>query len=140
MAGARWTWTAHGRCRRVAAGLLLLLLSARAAMAADDGRDELLRRIDLLWMQRDAQGAVPDMVTLGTLVLAIDPQSYDAQWRLARAYFWIAYTQPSRLQSKLLSSKAMEWADRARQNAPDRVEGHYFYTLAIANSPPRSAP
>src|SRR5512147_1441588 len=123
MAGARGTWTAHGRCRRAVAAVLLLLLSERVAAAEDDGRDELLRRIDVLWMQRDARGAVPDMVTLGMLVLAIDPQSYDAQWRLARAYFWIAYTQPSRLQSKSLSTKAMEWADRARQNAPDRVEG-----------------
>ena len=132
MVGARWTSTANGRCRVVVA-VLLLLLNMRAAVAEDDGRDELLRRIDVLWTRRDAHGAVPDMVTLGTLVLDIDPQSYDAQWRLARAYFWIAYTQPSRLQSKLLSTKAMEWGERARQNAPDRVEGHYFYTLAIAN-------
>src|SRR5262245_30598334 len=109
MTGARWTWTASGRCRHVVATVFLLLVNVRAAVAEepaavdDDGRAELLRRIDGIWTRRDEHGAVPDMVTLGTLVLDIDPQSYDAQWRIARAYFWIAYTQPNRLQSKVLS-------------------------------------
>ena len=116
------------RCR----GLLLLLLSAWAAMAADDGRDELLRRIDLLRRQRDAQGAVPDMVTLGTLVLAIDPQSYDAQWRLARAYFWIAYTNGAGCRANCC--RARRWSGRtAPARMPPTASRAYFDTLAIAN-------
>jgi hypothetical protein len=121
--------------RRVGALLVMLLVLAAAVAAAaetsDTGTDELLARIDKRWQRRNAHGAVPDMVALGTLVLAMDEQSYEAQWRIARAYFWIAYTHPNRLMKKALATKAVEWADRARQNQPNRVEGHYLYGIAV---------
>ena len=66
-----------------------------------------------------------------TLALAVDPHSYEVQWRMARAYFWVAYTQPSRVAKKALAAKALEWAERAVSEQPDRVEGHYFYAVAL---------
>jgi hypothetical protein len=111
--------------------IAVLLLGSAVHAASDTGAGELLARIDALWARRNARGAVPDMVTLATLVLDMDQESYDAEWRVARAYFWSAYTQPSRLLKKSLAAKAIEWAERARRRAADRVEGHYFYAVAV---------
>jgi tetratricopeptide (TPR) repeat protein len=102
-----------------------------ATRAADESVDALVKRVDALWERRDAHGACADMVSLGTLALAVDPHSYPVQWRMARAYFWVAYTQPSRVAKKALAAKAIEWAERARIEQPDRVEGHYFYAVAV---------
>jgi tetratricopeptide (TPR) repeat protein len=102
-----------------------------AAPAADENVDELVQRMDALWERRDAHGACPDIVALGTLALAVDPHSHAVQWRMARVYFWVAYTQPSRVAKKALAAKAIEWGERARGEQPDRVEGHYFYAVAV---------
>jgi len=64
------------------------------------------------------------------LALAIDPQNYEVEWRLARAYFWVAYTQKNRIVKKAMAGKAIESAERARSVRPDRVEGQYFYAVS----------
>ncbi len=104
--------------------------SARAA----DGQDStvaLVARIDSLWAKRDAQGAMPEIVSLAANAPASDRQSYEVEWRLARAYFWVAYRQSNRVAKKAVAGKAVEWAERARTQRPDRVEGHYFYAIAV---------
>jgi hypothetical protein len=108
-----------------------VVMGAGTARAAEGGVDALVARMDGLWMHRDAQGAMPDLVSLATNALALDPKSYEVQWRLARAYFWVAYAQSNRVTRKAVAVKAVEWADRARSQRPDRVEGHYFYAIAM---------
>ena len=120
--------------RATIAGLIVALAAVgpeRGAPAADESVDELVQRMDALWERRDAHGACADIVTLGTLALAVDSHSYAAQWRMARVYFWVAYGQPSRVAKKALAAKAIEWAERARTEQPDRVEGHYFYAVSL---------
>jgi tetratricopeptide (TPR) repeat protein len=114
--------------------VLLLLLQATpfAVRAADEESvDALIARMDAVWKERDRHGAVPDLVTLATLAKAIDAQNYDVEWRLARAYFWVAYTQSNRVVKKAMAGKAIETADHARQLRPNAVEGQYFYAVAL---------
>jgi tetratricopeptide (TPR) repeat protein len=122
--------------RRAAVTAFIVALAAvrlgpEAARAADESIDVLVNRMDALWARRDAHGTCANIVALGTLALAVDPHSYPVEWRMARAYFWVAYTQPSRVSKKALAAKAIEWAERARIEQPDRVEGHYFYAVAL---------
>jgi hypothetical protein len=119
---------------RLAIVALLVLLQAipLAVHAADEESvDALVARMDTVWKQRDQHGAMPDLVALAVLAKAIDPQSYDVEWRLARAYFWVAYTQSNRIVKKAMAGKAIETADHARQLRPTGVEGEYFYAVAL---------
>jgi tetratricopeptide (TPR) repeat protein len=112
--------------------LTLFAMTAPARGPADDvGMDVLLARMDRLWAQRDAPEAMHDMITLGVIALAIDSESYEAMWRVARAYAWVAHTQPNRLFKKAMAVKSMEWAEHAKTLQPARVEGHYFYALSV---------
>src|SRR5262249_47492183 len=116
----------------VALGLCgLVVLRAAPVQAADDDVPTVVKPMDSPWAQRDAADAMPDTVTLGTRALAIDPNSYDVQWRLARAYFWVAYTQSNRVVKKAMAAKAMEAAHQARKLQPNRVEAQYYYAIAV---------
>jgi hypothetical protein len=115
----------------VFAGCIVIGVGVAVGRAADSGANALVARMDQLWLHRDAQDAMPDSVSLATRVLDIDATNYEAQWRLARAYFWVADAQSSRVTKKAVAVKAVEWAERARNQRADRVEGHYFYAIAM---------
>jgi hypothetical protein len=119
--------------RRVATGLLVavLVLMAAAAAAEQDSVDALVAQMDTVWQRRNVHGAIPDLVALGQLAHSIEPDNYEVEWRLARAYFWVAYTQRNRVAKKAMAGRAIESADRARGMRPERVEGHYFYAIAV---------
>jgi len=112
----------------LAVGLGAGAAPARAgnAAAAPD-----LARMDAFWAQRDKSDRLQELVSLGTNAAASDPDNYEVQWRLARVYFWVAYTQSNRVVKKAMAGKAIEWADRARTQQPQRVEGHYLYAIAV---------
>jgi tetratricopeptide (TPR) repeat protein len=110
---------------------LVVLCGAPVRAADDDSVPALVARMDGVWAHRDADGAMPDTVSLGTQALAVDPNSYEVQWRMARAYFWVAYTQSNRVVKKALAAKAMEAAERARTLQPDRIEGEYYYAITV---------
>ena len=122
-----------GRVAAIALGACVAVAVAAGALRAGDhdGIDASLARMDGLWAHRDTNEAMQELVLVGTNALATDPQSYEAEWRLARAYFWVAYTQPNRIAKKAMAGKAVEWADRVRRDRPDRVEGHYLYAIAV---------
>ncbi len=59
---------------------------------------------------------------------------FEAAWRLARSYVWIAdespYYQGTRARFEL-GGKAMGVAKEAIRLQPNRVEGHYYYAWAV---------
>ena len=125
---------------RVASGIAVCLalgawmgLPATRALAGADGPSasaSSVTRMDELWAHRDRPFALQELVALGTAGLATDPGNYELQWRVGRAYFWVAYTQSNRVAKRALAEQAMAWAERARAAEPDRVEGHYVYAVA----------
>ncbi|OFV90194.1 MAG: hypothetical protein A3J75_00555 [Acidobacteria bacterium RBG_16_68_9] len=118
--------------RGVCLAAVLYAVVAPVRGAADDvGMDILIGRMDRLWAQRETAEALHDLVALGMIALAIDPQSYEATWRLAQAYFWVAHTQPDRLFKKAMAAKASERAQQAVEIQPERVEGRYLYAVAV---------
>lgn len=112
--------------------LALSLLVLCADLRADDtGIGEMIVRMDRLWVERERAGAIQDLVTLGMLAQSIDPQSYEAQWRTARAAFWVARTQTNRFVKKAWAVRAKDLADHAVSMNAQRVEGHYFSAVAL---------
>jgi len=115
----------------IAAAIGITLAIAARGAAADDAATALIAQMDALWEQRDTRDVMPELLALGAEAAARAPNAFEVEWRLARAYFWVAYGQGNRVTRKAIAGKAAEWADRARAHRPDRVEGHYFYALAI---------
>jgi hypothetical protein len=115
---------------RVGATCATLLLALAAAAPADDGVADLIARMDARYAQRQLGGALVDQVALGDLALAIAPDAAEVEWRLGRAFFAGAADQPNRILRRALAGQAMAWAGRAREHAPERVEGHYYYAVA----------
>jgi hypothetical protein len=111
----------------------LLVAACGMAPAAQDGDtiEALVEQMDAVYARRDEYGAMPNLVSLAMIARAIDPDGYEVEWRLARAYFWVAYTQPSRVAKKAMAVRAMEAADHARTRRPERVEAHYVYAIAL---------
>jgi hypothetical protein len=117
--------------KRVLAVLVGVMVSAAAWGKEQENVEALLAKMDAVWERRNADGAIPDLVALGQLAATVDPDSYEVEWRMARGYFWVAYTQGNRVAKKAMAGKAMEAADKARRMRPDRVEGHYFYAISV---------
>jgi hypothetical protein len=115
----------------LAACLVMAVGVAASPGRADEAAAPPLARMDALWAQRDKGDRLQELVSLGTTAAANDPDNYDVQWRLARAYFWVAFTQSNRVVKKAVAAQAMEWADRARTQQPQRVEGHYLYAISV---------
>jgi len=113
-------------------GIALVLSPAYRASAASgsDAAAPLLAKMDALWEQRDGHDVMRDLMALGAQAEAGEP-NYEVEWRLARAAFWVAYGQSNRVTKKALAGNAADWADKARRLRPARVEGHYFYAIAI---------
>lgn len=109
-------------------GALLLPIAVRA-----DGESvaELVARMDERWEARASGEAVRELVDIGQRALEIEPRSFEVTWRIARAHWWLANTQENRTLKKALAVKGIEWAERAIEIEPRRVEGHYVHGISI---------
>jgi hypothetical protein len=116
---------------RIVLVLAMALGLAGSAQGDDANIDELVARMDRLWVERHRPGAMHDMISLGMVALAIDPGSYAAQWRTSRAAFWVARTQSNRVVKGAMAVRAKDLAERAVTLAPQRAEGHYFSAVAL---------
>jgi tetratricopeptide (TPR) repeat protein len=110
----------------IGAGAALLATVARA----EQGHDA-IRRLDELWEQRATDPTVREAIEYGTALLTAEPANFDAAWRMARVMRWLALTHTGDEDKRRLSTKAMHWAQRAIDLRPERVEGHFYYMMAI---------
>lgn len=65
-------------------------------------------------------------------VLAIDPDNYEAHWKIARSMFFIGYISGDPEKQKKYGREGYKvYGARAVELRPDRVEGHLFYALSL---------
>ncbi|HYS10753.1 MAG TPA: tetratricopeptide repeat protein [Myxococcales bacterium] len=81
-------------------------------------------RFDELWKMRDQAGVEKELEQVVQQHLAAEPRSFDANWRLAALYNWIADSKEGD-EKAALGKKAWDAADRAVTASPDSVRGHY---------------
>lgn len=94
-----------------------------------------MREGDALWGQREKVEKAKASIDSYKRVLEVDANSYEACWKIARAYFYLGdllpETKEMRDQHKKMGVEGMKYAKRALQLNPQGIEGHYYYTLCL---------
>lgn len=93
---------------------------AAAAPAAADWQ----AKWDELWKTRDQAASEKEMYKILDDVLAKEPNSFEANWRLASLYNWDANGTEGDKKADL-GKKAWAAGDKAREAKPSDVRGHY---------------
>ena len=83
---------------------------------------------DVLYSDRVNLDSARRAAALWAVDLAQNPQSLDAAWKLARAYYWLGTHAPDSERRPLLE-KGVDAGQKAAAIAPGRPEGH-FWTAA----------
>ena len=93
----------------------------------------LMREGDALWVKRKDIEKARASIDSYKKVLEVDAKSYEAYWKIARAYFYLGdllpETKEMRDQHIKLGLEGMQYAKKAVELNPQGVEGHYYYTL-----------
>lgn len=96
----------------------------------------LLNEGDALWFQNTDPDRASKTIALYEKVLELDPDNYEALWKISRSYFIIGdglpETEEFKEQHKECGEKGMSYAKRAVAVNPEGIEGHYYYGLSIA--------
>ncbi|HEY3354056.1 MAG TPA: hypothetical protein VGQ83_12460 [Polyangia bacterium] len=108
------------------AALTLLPLPARAQAPGDI--QQLLKQGDDAYRKRYSEKVQWEAIFFYKEVLKLDPNNFDALWRLARSYYSLSDTIASTKRKKELGTEGLGYGERAAKLRPDRVEG-WFYSL-----------
>lgn len=96
----------------------------------------LMNKGDQLWGCRADPDKAKASIDAYQEVLSINPDSYEACWKIARAYFYLGDRLPEtkelRGRHKELGENGMLYAERALQLNPEGIEGNYYYALSLA--------
>jgi len=96
----------------------------------------LLHEGDLLWAERADADKAQASIDAYMKVLAVDPDHYEACWKIARSYFYLGDSLPEtkalKDRHKELGEKGMFYAERALKVNPEGIEGNYYYALSLA--------
>jgi tetratricopeptide (TPR) repeat protein len=80
---------------------------------------------------RHEQGAVFNAIKALEKAVELDAKSFEALWRLARTYSWLADTAASLGTSGVYAQKGMDYAQKAIAADGARVEGQYYLGVTI---------
>lgn len=91
---------------------------------------------DQLWGKREDEKMVKSSINSYKHVLSMDPNNYEACWKIARAYFYLLDMLPEtnemKIRHKVLGNEGMRYGLLALTLDPGRIEGHYYYGLCVA--------
>lgn len=99
---------------------------------------DLLARADRLCSKKTLQD-MRQCLELTAQAAASSPESYEANWKAARAARFVAeYSKRRNVEGwqdicARLGRKGMAFAKKAVELEPDRVEGHFYYGLCVGN-------
>jgi len=111
---------------------LCLALAVLVALPVVAATPEELSSLDALNKRRGDAAAVKEQEEALKKALEASPEDYELLWRKARLIQWQADGASGNPKlKKILGKQAWDVADRARQLAPARVEGHYFAAAGV---------
>ncbi len=105
--------------------LLLLVSSAKAEEV-----DSLLEQADFFYGSREVIESCEKSIELYEKVLEIDPQNYEACWRIARACKWLGDKYPKEERIEILE-KGERFSKKAIEINPQGVEGHFWLGVSL---------
>lgn len=95
-----------------------------------------MREGDALWEKRGVLENAEVSIVSYRKALEADANSYEACWKIARAYSFLGdmlpETKEMRNRHKERGIEGMRYAKKALELNPEGVEGHYYYTLSLA--------
>ena len=116
-------------------GALVLCLASVAEVDAGvvqaDRQAEFIKVVDSRWPERDSDDAAKVIGHATDSLLAAFPESYEANWRAARWYFWMADGEGDTTEAARLAERAWHIGEKAVRLDPQRIEGHYFTAVSI---------
>ena len=96
----------------------------------------LMNKGDTLWLVGTDPDRASKAIASYEKVLELDPDNYEALWKIARSYFVMGDSLPETKEfkgrHKECGEKGMSYAGRALEVNPLGLEGHYYYGLSIA--------
>ena len=96
----------------------------------------LINEGDALWLESTDPDRALKTIVLYEKVLALDPNHFEALWKIARSYFVIGDSLPETKEfkdrHKELGEKGMTYARRALDINLQAIQGHYYYGLSLA--------
>lgn len=104
--------------------------------------DPLITQADALYEKGDANwdiNSILESIPLYLKVVEINPDSYEANWKCARAhreYANLAFEQDLddwKDICKKYGKDGMEYGKKAIELEPDKIEGHYYYGLCVGS-------
>ena len=91
---------------------------------------------DALWEKRAEVEKARASISSYKKVLEINAHNHEACWKIARACFYLGDALPETDEMsehhKKMGEEGMSYAKRALKLRPEKVEGHYYYVLSIA--------
>ena len=116
-------------------GILLVVNTLLPLPVLSQDISVLMREGDALWVKRKDIKKARAAIDSYKKVLGVDAKSYEACWKIARAYFYLGdllpETKEMRDQHRKMGLEGMEYAKKAVELNPRGVEGHYYYTLTL---------
>ena len=109
--------------RIVFISILLLLITACPILAGE--KEDLFNLAATYYASREYAGSAEAAVSTLEKVLVIEPQNYEALWKLSQYYKWLGDKAPD--ENKLdYFEKGKTYAEEAIKVEPDKVEGHFW--------------
>ena len=110
---------------------LLVLGAAPPRGLAQDKAAELIKKGDAAYRKAYGDKQTWSAIYFYKEALKLNPRSFEAQWRLSRAYFWLADNTENKGKDKDLGWQGYAAGLQAIRLDPKRVEGHYWAGLGI---------
>ncbi len=110
---------------------LFVLGVAPSHSVAQDKVAELLKKGDAIYRKAYGNKKTWDAMYYYKEAVKLNPKSFEAQWRVARAFFWLTDNTDNKSKDKDLGWQGYAAALQAIRLNPKRVEGHYFAALCV---------
>ena len=91
----------------------------------------LLKEIDQLHEARHQAGKAEAAIDKAKEVLALDPQNYDAQWRIARGAFWLGDTADNNKGKEKWGKIGWDAGKAGTQLKPEGIEAQFWGAAAL---------
>ncbi|MCP2519514.1 hypothetical protein NLC26_00395 [Candidatus Aminicenantes bacterium AC-708-M15] len=111
--------------------LLLIILFSLLFLSLTYSQDvqSMLSQADDLYRQREELSKAREAMSLYEEIIKIDPQNYEAHWKLAKTIYYIGEHLTSKKEKLALYKKGIEIAKKAVKLGPDKPEGHFFLAV-----------
>ncbi|MBI5480997.1 MAG: hypothetical protein HY906_19215 [Deltaproteobacteria bacterium] len=119
--------------RIAALSLLVLSLALPAAGQAQDASQipELIKQGDGAYRKRYSEKVAWEAIYFYKEVLKVDPNNFEANWKLARSYYSLSDAIASNKRKKELGAEGLKYGEAAAKLQPGRIEGWFYGVICL---------